>query len=120
MALFSNIQNGMIRTMKAPTSQWVRYRLRFMLLAGFLGGWAGPAWGQAGASTEGGERPNIVILLADDLGYADVGFSPHHQPEVHTPNIDALAESGVRFTNGYTSGNVCAPTRAGLLMPIKS
>ena len=101
--------------MKAPTSRRVRYRLRFLLLAGFLGGWAGPIWGQAETSEASDERPNIVILLADDLGYADVGFSPHHQPEVHTPNIDALAASGVRFTNGYTSGNVCAPTRAGLL-----
>jgi arylsulfatase A-like enzyme len=58
-------------------------------------------------------RPNIVILLADDLGYADVGF--HGCKDVPTPRIDSLAQNGVRFTNGYVSGVYCSPTRAGLL-----
>lgn len=58
-------------------------------------------------------RPNIVILLADDLGYADVGF--HGCKDIPTPNIDKLAKSGVRFTSGYVSGPYCSPTRAGLL-----
>ncbi len=57
--------------------------------------------------------PNIVILLADDLGYADVGF--HGCKDIPTPNIDALAKSGTRFTSGYVSGPYCSPTRAGLL-----
>src|SRR5580692_9396004 len=58
-------------------------------------------------------RPNIVILLADDLGYADVGFQGCQ--DIPTPNIDALARGGVRCTNGYVSGPYCSPTRAGLL-----
>lgn len=58
-------------------------------------------------------RPNIVILLADDLGYADVGF--HGCRDIPTPHIDALARGGVRFTNAYVSGPYCSPTRAGLL-----
>jgi arylsulfatase A-like enzyme len=57
--------------------------------------------------------PNIVILLADDLGYADVGFQGCQ--DIPTPNIDALAKGGVRCTNGYVSGPYCSPTRAGLL-----
>jgi arylsulfatase A-like enzyme len=59
------------------------------------------------------KRPNIIILLADDLGYADVGF--HGCKDIPTPNIDSLAKKGVRFTNGYVSGPYCSPTRAGLM-----
>jgi arylsulfatase A-like enzyme len=58
-------------------------------------------------------RPNIVLIVADDLGYADVGF--HGCKDIPTPNLDALARSGVRFTDGYVSGPYCSPTRAGLL-----
>jgi arylsulfatase A-like enzyme len=54
-----------------------------------------------------------VILLADDLGYADVGFQGCR--DIPTPNIDALAAGGVRCTSGYVSGPYCSPTRAGLL-----
>jgi Sulfatase len=56
---------------------------------------------------------NVVVLLADDLGYADVGI--HGATEVSTPNMDSLAKNGVRCTNGYVSGPYCSPTRAGLL-----
>ena len=58
-------------------------------------------------------KPNIVILLADDLGYADVGF--HGCKDIPTPNIDTLAKNGVRFSSGYVSGPYCSPTRAGML-----
>jgi arylsulfatase A-like enzyme len=58
-------------------------------------------------------RPNIIIVLADDLGYHDLGFQG--AGDVRTPNIDALAHNGVRFTNGYVSCPVCSPTRAGLM-----
>jgi arylsulfatase A-like enzyme len=60
-----------------------------------------------------GKRPNIVIILADDMGYADVGF--HGCKDIPTPHIDSIAKNGVRFTNGYVSGPYCSPTRAGLL-----
>jgi arylsulfatase A-like enzyme len=63
---------------------------------------------------EDGQRPNIVLILSDDQGYADVSCYEHPK-EVLTPHIDRLAEEGVRCTNGYASANVCAPTRAGLL-----
>jgi arylsulfatase A-like enzyme len=57
--------------------------------------------------------PNILLILADDLGYADV--SVQGLKEVATPHIDSIAAGGVRFTAGYTSGTMCSPTRAGLL-----
>src|SRR5688500_14164959 len=60
-----------------------------------------------------GRRPNIVLIVADDMGYADVGF--HGSRDIPTPNIDALARGGIRFTDAYVSGPYCSPTRAGLL-----
>ncbi|MFP6893569.1 MAG: sulfatase-like hydrolase/transferase, partial [Opitutales bacterium] len=60
--------------------------------------------------------PNIVIVLTDDQGYADISFNPNHPKEVSTPNLDALAHEGVFFTQAYTSGHVCSPTRAGLIL----
>lgn len=61
-------------------------------------------------------RPNIIVILADDLGWADVGsFDPKRRGFYQTPNIDALASQGMRFTQAYTNGANCAPTRAALL-----
>src|SRR4051794_16984448 len=57
------------------------------------------------------EKPNIVFLLADDLGYSDVGF---HQSEIKTPHIDGLAAGGARLEAFYVQP-VCSPTRASLL-----
>lgn len=67
------------------------------------------------ASSEGETKrpPNIVIILIDDLGYADVGCFGSTLYE--TPNIDRLAKNGMRFTNGYASCPVCSPTRAALM-----
>jgi arylsulfatase A-like enzyme len=59
------------------------------------------------------ERPNIIIVLADDLGWGDVGFNGCR--EIPTLNLDALARSGVVFTSGYASHPYCSPSRAGLL-----
>jgi arylsulfatase A-like enzyme len=61
-------------------------------------------------------KPNIVIILTDDQGYADISFNPHHPKEVSTPNMDSLAREGVWFSQAYISGNVCSPTRAGLML----
>jgi len=58
-------------------------------------------------------RPNIVVIVADDLGYADVGFNGC--TDIPTPNIDSLARNGVRFSNGYVTHPYCSPSRAGLL-----
>lgn len=61
--------------------------------------------------------PNIVLLYADDAGYADFGFQAHTAADMHavTPHIDSIAKAGARFTNAYMSGCVCSPSRAGML-----
>jgi arylsulfatase A-like enzyme len=59
--------------------------------------------------------PNVVVIISDDQGYADISFNPHHPKEVFTPHLDALARAGVWFSQAYITGNVCSPTRAGLL-----
>ena len=59
------------------------------------------------------EKPNIILLFADDAGYADFGFQG--SKEILTPRLDKLASQGVRFTQGYVSGSTCGPSRAGLL-----
>ena len=58
-------------------------------------------------------RPNIIVFFADDLGYGELGCQGN--PEIPTPYIDSIAESGVRFTAGYVAGPNCSPSRAGLL-----
>lgn len=58
-------------------------------------------------------KPNLIIILTDDQGYADVGFNGCE--DIPTPNIDTIAANGVRFTNGYVTHPVCGPSRAGLL-----
>ncbi len=58
-------------------------------------------------------RPNVLVIVGDDMGYADVGT--HGCQDIPTPHLDSLATSGVRCSNGYVSGPYCSPTRAGLL-----
>ncbi|WP_299184092.1 sulfatase-like hydrolase/transferase [uncultured Aquimarina sp.] len=58
-------------------------------------------------------QPNIIFLFADDAGYADFGF--HGSKEMKTPNLDKLAERGVKFTQGYVTDATCGPSRAGLI-----
>lgn len=60
-----------------------------------------------------GRQPNVLLILADDLGYNDLGFMG--ATEIETPNLDRLAAEGVRFESGYVAHPVCAPSRAGLL-----
>ncbi len=63
------------------------------------------------AAPEGGAKPNIVVILADDLGFSDIGC---YGSEIHTPNLDRLAEEGLRFTQAYNVAR-CCPSRAALL-----
>src|SRR3954453_787563 len=58
-------------------------------------------------------KPNLIILLSDDVGYGEYGFQGN--PEIPTPHIDSIAKNGVRFPQGYVSGPYCSPTRAGLM-----
>lgn len=59
------------------------------------------------------DRPNIIVIMADDLGYGDLGC--YGATAVRTPNIDRLAGEGRRFTSGYCSASTCTPTRFSFL-----
>ncbi len=71
------------------------------------------ALGQAHAADNNLAKPNIVILLADDLGYGELGCQGN--TEIPTPHIDSIAANGVRFTNGYVTAPFCSASRAGLI-----
>ena len=58
-------------------------------------------------------RPNVVLIITDDVGYGDIGS--YGAPDVRTPNIDGLARDGVRLTDFYANGPTCSPTRTGLI-----
>ncbi len=80
-------------------------------MATLLGGWSLWAMRSPDSPTPRVRRPNILFIAADDLGYAELGCQGGK--DIPTPNIDSLARNGIRFTNGYVSCPVCAPTRAG-------
>ncbi len=86
-------------TRSIPTIAW---------LGALALGLPGPAAAQSDA---GDDRPNVIIIVADDLGFSDIG---PYGGEIPTPNLDALAERGVRFTNFYVAPS-CSPTRAMLM-----
>ena len=80
----------------------IRTSLSVLSLAALLGGSASAA-----------DKPNILVILADDLGYGELGCQGYAQ--IPTPHIDSLATNGVRFTSGYVTAPVCGPSRAGLI-----
>jgi arylsulfatase A len=59
------------------------------------------------------DRPNVVMILIDDMGYGDLGT--HGAPDIRTPHVDRLAREGVQLTNFYANGPVCTPTRAAFM-----
>ena len=65
------------------------------------------------AETAGTRRPNIIFILADDLGYGDLGC--YGQEVILTPNLDHMAAEGIRFTQCYAGSTVCAPSRCCLM-----
>lgn len=71
------------------------------------------AWGGACVAQDASSKPNIVVVLCDDLGYGDLECYGH--PHIKTPNLNRMAEEGVRFTNCYSAAPVCSPSRVGLL-----
>jgi arylsulfatase A len=66
-----------------------------------------------GAQVPNAPRPNVVLIITDDVGYGD--FGSYGAPDIKTPNIDGLARDGVRLTDFYANGATCSPTRAGLI-----
>ncbi|WP_167605747.1 sulfatase [Maribellus sediminis] len=61
------------------------------------------------------EKPNVLLIIVDDQGYADFEPFENHSPEISTPNMNRLAEAGTVFTEAYTTAPVCSPSRAGLM-----
>jgi len=86
---------------------------RILLLSWLVAAFAAPAHAQGGESRGTRVAPNIVLLLADDLGYGDVGFNGG--TEIRTPAIDRLAAEGQRWTSFYAAGCVCVPSRMGFM-----
>ena len=84
-----------------------------VLMSIFLAGCCLTAVMAAQASEEAQPRPNLVILLCDDLGYGDLGCFGH--PVIKTPNLDALARGGMQLNACYSAAPVCSPSRVGLL-----
>ena len=67
----------------------------------------------AGGQTAREQRPNVVLIITDDVGYGD--FGSYGAPDIRTPHIDGLAKDGVRLTDFYANGATCTPTRTGLI-----
>ncbi len=61
------------------------------------------------------KQPNIIVIMADDLGYADMSFLVHAPADVQTPGIDQLAAEGFYFTNAYSTSPICSPSRVGFM-----
>jgi arylsulfatase A-like enzyme len=91
-----------------------RWRVAVSFVIACLGLRSARAADEPAQKSSAADRPNIILIVADDLGYADIGAQGLSK-DVKTPNVDALLASGVRFTNGYVSCPVCSPTRAGLM-----
>ncbi len=87
--------------------EFLKRSARYLAASGLPLAFPGPAQLYAA------RKPNILLIVADDLGYAELGVQS--SKDVPTPNIDSIAKNGVRFTNGYVSCPVCSPTRAGLM-----
>lgn len=76
-------------------------------------GGAGILTGSLFAANKRGIKPNIILIITDDIGYNDIGV--YGCKDIPTPGIDSIAGNGIRFTNAYVSSPLCSPTRAGLM-----
>ncbi len=99
--------------MRTATALWIGLRLPFVVMLLLLAAWAArAAEGRESNAESFAPRPNVVVLLADDLGWKDIGCDGG---PVKTPALDALAANGVRFTDFHSGSAVCSPSRATLL-----
>lgn len=84
-----------------------------MIKVGLLSCWVGLLFLLAGCEASA-ERPNVVIIYADDMGWGDVSYQ-HPSSKISTPNIDRLAAEGIHFTDGHSSSGICTPSRFAML-----
>src|SRR5215813_11081201 len=102
-----------MRIIEFSRLQWVA-SLMAALLTGFTAsGQTSKADDKAKTLPPAPRRPSIIFILADDLGYGDLGC--YGQTKIKTPNIDKLAAEGIRFTSCYAGSTVCAPSRCALM-----
>ncbi len=94
-----------------PTNELSRREFTRLLVCSLASG-ACPGWEFAKGGESSSRPPNIILIMADDLGYGDIGC---YGGWIETPHIDALARDGMRFTDYHSNGAVCSPTRAALL-----
>ena len=87
------------------------FRTIFVLVFGLFSIWCDA--GLLGGQFSDDEKPNLIVIMADDLGYSDVGFNGC--VDIPTPHIDSIAANGVRCTSGYVAYAVCGPSRAGFI-----
>ena len=87
--------------------------LRYVLAVVMSLGLAAPLTVSLHAQSASTERPNVVLIITDDVGYGDIGS--YGAPDIRTPNIDSLARDGIRLTDFYANGPLCSPTRAALI-----
>lgn len=92
-------------------SEHVRRPLLTRILLAIAAAWACCA-ANAAEAADAVRVPNIVVILADDLGYGDLGCYGH--PLIKTPNLDRLAQQGMRFTDCHSAGSVCSPSRSAI------
>lgn len=85
----------------------------FLLALAALGTPGISPWIAPAATAADAKKPNVLVIVADDLGYGELGIQGNAQ--IPTPHIDSIGKNGARFTSGYVSGPYCSPTRAGLL-----
>ncbi len=88
------------------------FRTIFVLVFGLFSIWCDA--GLLGGQFSDDEKPNLIVIMADDLGYSDVGFNGC--VDIPTPHIDSIAANGVRCTSGYVAYAVCGPSRAGFII----
>ena len=84
---------------------------KLLATVALTGLWAATLFAQPAPARQ--DRPNVVLIITDDVGYGDIGS--YGAPDIKTPNIDSLARDGVRFTDFYANAPTCTPTRAGLI-----
>jgi arylsulfatase A-like enzyme len=111
----ASFQNDVTMDLRRRSTEWPGAIVAFIALSvSFVSDFASGAANQPSASA----KPNIVFILADDLGYGDLGC--YGQTKIKTPNIDRLASQGMRFTDFYAGSTVCAPSRCALMTGLHS